>query len=181
MDSFELILAIVFVVILFAVSPQGRDILRGLNSSTRIVKCTSNANINVRITNDFNGVEYKPISILQIQGEEIAMDVETVERPHRQSHLPSVLLSQLKVDKMEALTTGRIHFRLTRREFVNPDIGIDDNTVVDSYTAEELRKMSEEAFKSQSLLRGEIINLKATGEEQIDDAIDRAARLRDEK
>lgn len=179
MDSFEFLLAVMFIVILFAVSPQGRDILRGLNSSTRKVKCTTNANVNVRITNDYNGVEYKPINVLFIQGEEIAIDVETVERPHRQTTLPSVLYSQLKIDKFEALTTGRVHFRLTRRELVNPDIGIDDSTLLDSHTSSELRQMSKAAFESKTLLEGKIINLKATQEEQIDDAIDRADRLKD--
>lgn len=180
MDSFELILSIMFIAILFAVSPQGRDILRGLNSGTRIVKCSTNANVNVRITNDYNGVEYKPVSILQIQGDEIAIDVETVERPHRQSTFPSVLLSQLKVDKLEALTSGRIHFRLTRREFMNPDIGIDDNTVIDSFTVNELRLMSEKAFESKTALEGKIMNLNANTQEEIDDAIDRASRLKDD-
>ena len=180
MDSFELMLSIMFIAILFAVSPQGRDILRGLNSSTRIVKCSTNANVNVRITNDYNGVEYKPISVLQIQGDEIAIDVETIERPHRQSTFPSVLLSQLKVDKLEALTSGRIHFRLTRREFMNPDIGIDDNTVIDSFTVDELRLMSDRAFESKTALEGKIMNLNANSQEEIDDAIDRASRLKDD-
>lgn len=180
MDSFELMLAIVFMAILFAVTPQGRDILRGLNKNSRVTKCSTNANTNVRITNATTGVVYKPISVLPIDDVEFQLEVETVERPHRIEVIASVIEKQLKHDVIKTLEEGTINYRLTKRELVNHDV--EENAIENSkYTDSEVVKMSEMSNDERIVLEGEILNLKASKEEAISNAIENTVKLSSSK
>jgi len=177
MDSFELMLAVIFLAILFAVSPQGRDILRGLNTHDRIVKSSTNANNNVRITNEVSNITYKPISVLPINDNEYTVVAETVERPHRQTTF-TILMTQLKHDPLNTLVDGVINYRMIRRELIDLNFGINDLEASNpTYKHDELRRMSEDAFKEKTVLEGQVANLKANQKENMDDVVDHAQKL----
>lgn len=187
MDSFELMLAIAFMAIMFAVTPQGRDMLRGLNKNDRVTKSSVNANNNVRITNDYNGVTYKPISILPVNDNEFTLEVETIERPHRVAIL-TVTTAQFKHDVLKTLEEGNIHYRLTQRELVDDNFGISDEVPkeqkpnydekVDSkYTEKELALIASVDINERTIMEGEIMNLKASRVSEVNNIIENTAKL----
>jgi hypothetical protein len=185
-------LAAVFVLALLLSNDTVRDKLRGCNKKERTAICTSKAFSNIRITNEYNGVVYKPLSVLFLKENQFAVEVESIERPHRITTIYAAA-SQFKHDVIKTLEDGVINYRVVKPELINPNYGIDndvpamikekvyDESSDPKYTDKELKILSEVDMDERTILEGELLNLKASKTDDINKIIDSTVKLSSSK
>lgn len=173
-------LLLFFAIVMF--TPLNTIILRFLYKNERITPCSSTAQNNVTLFNEYNGVKYAPISVEPVgDGDEYAIRVESLEAPYREAVL-TVVSNQFKHDPIKVIETGMPYYRIVKREFVDNNFGVNDEIVPNStYTKKELGIMSKEAFKEKTKLEGEIAKLKANTEESVNSIIEHSKDIQASK
>lgn len=172
MDTNQIIIAIAFGVVLFAAIGQTSDFFKA-KSKDRRKKTQSDSILNNRIVNAFDNVEYRVISVLEQEGGFFDWDGETVKAFSRtQKTFLNCHPDQFKEALVQGLITGKHIYRFFPKEVIDVSNGASARST--GYTNEELKVMSEQAFKDQTALKGENSRLKANKEEEINDRIGNA-------
>lgn len=177
MDLYEAMLGFVLLLLLFVSTSQGSDFLRGVRSKDRRKIAQSDAMSNVRITDAVSNIQYRPRSLLEDGDDKFTLDVETVRGTRTQEMFSDLRESDFKHSVKDSLVTGRIHYRLFRDVIAKKEDLQEVVEIHPKYTNDELQEMSKEAFLQKTLLEGQIMDLKANKEEDIDNAVDRTLRL----
>ena len=167
-------LLLIFAIVMF--TPLNTIILRYLYKNERISPASSTARNNVTIYNEYNGIKYAPVSVEPIGDDEFAIRVESLDAPYRETVL-TVIPEQFKHDPIKVCETGMPYYRLIKREFIDQNIGVNDEHACDpTYTKDELQDMSKANFQKITELEGELSNEKATKQEQIRDIMEHTTR-----
>ena len=177
MDFYIALLLILLAGVIILASPDARDLFRNKPHDRR-KQCLSDAMDNVRIVHGINNIEYRPLSILPLSDTTCSIDVETTKGPRRQIKFDDVHESELKHSVMNTLQTGKVQYRFTRKNLnpvlPAPDHELDPHPV---YTTEELRIMSDEAFRDKTEKDGVIATLKANEKENVNVTIEKVRDL----
>ena len=181
MDFYIALLLILLAGVIILASPDARDLFRNKPHDRR-KQCLSDAMDNVRIVHGINNIEYRPLSILPLSDTTCSIDVETTKGPRRQIKFDDVHESELKHSVMNTLQTGKVQYRYMPKNIEHPQPGpdpeLDPHPV---YTTEELRIMSDEAFRDKTEKDGEIATLKANKEENVNTIIEHSKDIQASK
>lgn len=167
MDLYEGMLALVLFIALLVSTQQFIDHQR-TKTKERRKRCLTDAEMNVRITDQITGIEIRPISILDQGGETFDFDAETVRGPREQKTFLDVSESDFKHSVKDTIRTGKVHYRLFRSELKETP----RSEAHPVYTDEELEKISNTAFIDKTEMEGELLRLKAEREESVDTIIE---------
>ena len=165
-------LLLVSAILLFVVTPFGQDIIRNRPKERRKITLSASRD-NIRIFEGINNIEYRALTVLPESDTTCSIDAETVKGPRNEVVFNSVKSSELKMDPIQTLITGKVNFRLIRNNIGDAQSSTHTEEHP-TYTNEELKRMSEQAFKDQTAIKGENLRLKANKEEEINDRIGNA-------
>ena len=179
MDTNQIIIAIAFGAVLLAAIGQTSDYFKS-KSKDRRKKTHSEALLNNRIINAFDNEEYRVVSVLEQEGGFFDWEGETVKSFNRaQKSFLNCHPDQFKEALVKGLVTGKHVYRFFPSEII--DVSNVASAISNEYTNEELRRMSEQAFKDQTTLEGEIAILKANEEERVSSTIAHAKEINTSK
>lgn len=172
MDTNQIIIAIAFGVVLLAAIGQTSDYFKS-KSKDRRKKTHSEALLNNRIVNAFDNEEYRVVSVLEQEGGFFDWEGETVKSFNRaQKSFLNCHPDQFKEALVKGLITGKHVYRFFPSEVI--DVSNIASVVSKEYTNEELRLMSEQAFKDQTEKDGKIATLKANEQENVNSILEHA-------
>lgn len=171
MEAYIVIGLLVGAILLLLIAPVVQDMFRNKPKERRKTTLSASRD-NVRIFEGINNTEYRALTVLPESDTTCSIDAETVKGPRKEVVFNSVKSSELKMDPIQTLITGKVNFRLIRNTI--GDIPL--HTLAEkhlTYTDEELERMSKQAFFDKTQLEGDNAELRANIQEQVTDIVER--------